>query len=70
MLLVTLHLILGLQAPSEIERLEILKCLLAEYNLASDVSLQHIAAQTAALIAADLRDLVLRAQAACMARVR
>ena len=63
------RLILRIQAPNEGERLEILKCLLAEYDLGSDVSLQHIATQTAALVAADLRDLVFRAQAACMARV-
>jgi peroxin-6 len=69
MLLVGLRLTLRLQAPSERERLAILKCLVAEFNVASDVSLQHIATQTAALIAADLRDLVFRAQAACMTRV-
>lgn len=65
----TPSLILRLQVPDERERLQILKCLLTEYNLSSDVSLQHIATQTAALVAADLRDLVFRAQAACMTRV-
>jgi peroxin-6 len=66
---VILHLILRYQAPREEERLEILQCLLAQYNLASDVSLPHIATHTAALVAADLRDLVLRAQVASMFRV-
>lgn len=68
-LLVRIRLIRSLQAPGEEERLEILKCLLADDKLAFDVSLEHIAMQTAALVPADLRDLICRAQAACIARV-
>ncbi len=57
------------QAPNESERFEILKCLLADHDIAPDLSLQHIASHTAALVARDLRDLVSRAEAACFARV-
>ncbi|KAF8876037.1 AAA-domain-containing protein [Gymnopilus junonius] len=56
------------EAPQEGERLEILQCLLANEMVASDVSLQNLATQTAALLAGDLRDLVIRAKSASIAR--
>lgn len=56
------------QAPNEAERLEIINCLIADQKIASDVSLQNIATQTAALLAGDLRDLVGRAKAASFER--
>jgi len=56
------------QAPNEGERLEILKCLLEEKQVAPDVSLQDLATQTAALLAGDLRDLVVRAKGAAVER--
>lgn len=56
------------QAPAETERLEIINCLVADQKIASDVSLQNIATQTAALLAGDLRDLVGRARAASFER--
>ncbi|KAF8803602.1 AAA-domain-containing protein [Phlegmacium glaucopus] len=56
------------QAPNEGERLEIFKCLLSNILLASDVSLQRLATQTAALLAGDLCDLVARAKAVSIDR--
>jgi peroxin-6 len=48
--------------------LEILECLLEDYTIASDVSVQNLATQTAALLAGDLQDLVVRAKAASIER--
>ncbi|CAA7270162.1 unnamed protein product [Cyclocybe aegerita] len=56
------------EAPNEGERLEILRCLLSEHDVASDVSVQNVAAQTAALLAGDLRDLIARAKTASIER--
>ncbi|KAJ3503046.1 hypothetical protein NLJ89_g8610 [Agrocybe chaxingu] len=56
------------EAPNEGERLEILRCLLSEHDVALDVSIQNIATQTAALLAGDLRDLVTRAKTASIER--
>jgi len=48
--------------------LEILECLLGEHTIASDVSVQNLATQTAALLAGDLQDLVVRAKRASIER--
>ncbi|OCH95204.1 AAA-domain-containing protein [Obba rivulosa] len=56
------------EAPGEAERHEILRSLLKESNLSPDVSLKEISVQTAALVAADLVDLVTRAKAASVER--
>lgn len=57
-----------LQSPGEGERYEILRSLLTGSILAPDVSLKEVAVQTAALVAADLVDLVARAKAASFDR--
>lgn len=57
------------QAPGEMERLEILKCSLDGTALAPDVSLPSLATHTAALVASDLVDLVSRAKYASIERV-
>ncbi|KAH9483816.1 Peroxisomal biogenesis factor 6 [Psilocybe cubensis] len=59
---------INIEAPDEVERLEILQCLVSGEIIGSDVSLQHVATQTAALLAGDLRDLVARAKAASIDR--
>lgn len=51
------------------ERLKILKSLIKPGTVAPDVSLQDLARRTAALVAADLRDLVARAEIAATTRV-
>ncbi|EAU88281.2 TER94-PB [Coprinopsis cinerea okayama7 len=51
----------GFPVPDERSRYEILASLLHTAVLSSDVSLSHLATQTAALVAADLVDLVARA---------
>ncbi|KAF8311552.1 AAA-domain-containing protein, partial [Clavulina sp. PMI_390] len=56
------------EAPAEAERHAILKNLLMEQVLAPDVSTKSLATQTAALVAADLVDLVHRAKAASIQR--
>ena len=56
------------QAPNEGERLEILECLLGDHTIASDVSVENLATQTAALLAGDLQALVVRAKAASIER--
>ncbi|KAI0710443.1 AAA-domain-containing protein [Cerioporus squamosus] len=56
------------EAPSETERYDILLSALATCNLAPDVSVKDLAVQTAALVAADLVDLVARAQSAAVSR--
>lgn len=63
---------ISIEAPNEAERLEILKTAVAGHGaiLAPDVSLKDVATQTAALVAADLADLVARAKMASVDRVR
>lgn len=56
------------KAPAEGERLEILTNLLEKTSLAPDVALKSLATQTAALVAADLVDLVHRAKYASIQR--
>ncbi|KAI0637344.1 AAA-domain-containing protein [Trametes polyzona] len=56
------------EAPGEAERYDILLSALAETTLAPDVSVKDLAVQTAALVAADLVDLVSRAKAAAVQR--
>ncbi|KAK4048422.1 peroxisomal assembly protein [Microbotryomycetes sp. JL201] len=60
---------IAIDAPSEPERLAILKSLTASLNTAPDVSLRALAVQTAALVANDLVDLVRRASIAAADRV-
>lgn len=48
--------------------MEILECLLGDHTIASDVSVQNLATQTAALLAGDLQALVVRAKAASIER--
>ncbi|KAG2020608.1 valosin-containing protein [Coprinopsis cinerea AmutBmut pab1-1] len=52
---------INIEVPDERSRYEILASLLHTAVLSSDVSLSHLATQTAALVAADLVDLVARA---------
>jgi peroxin-6 len=61
---------LSLEAPSESERYAILELCLQDATLSVDVNLNHLATQTAALVACDLVDLVSRAQLACVERIR
>ncbi|KAJ8469011.1 hypothetical protein ONZ51_g9275 [Trametes cubensis] len=56
------------EAPGETERHAILLSALANCTLAPDVSVKDLAVQTAALVAADLVDLVNRAKAAAIQR--
>ncbi|KAI0328087.1 AAA-domain-containing protein [Cubamyces sp. BRFM 1775] len=56
------------EAPGEAERHAILLSVLANCTLAPDVSVKDLAVQTAALVAADLVDLVNRAKAAAIQR--
>jgi peroxin-6 len=51
-----------LQAPDEAERLKILSTILSGTAVAPDVDLRLLATKTAALVAADLVDLIRRAQ--------
>ena len=60
---------LFLQAPDEEERLQILHELLMDFPLALDVKIESVATQTAALVAADLVDLVVRVQTAASNRI-
>ncbi|KAK0210498.1 AAA-domain-containing protein [Desarmillaria ectypa] len=57
------------EAPNEVERYEILQSQLAGKVVAPDVSVSILATQTAALVAGDLVDLVVRAEAASIERV-
>lgn len=57
-----------LEAPGEAERHEILDSLLSDLIVAPDVSVKEIAVQTAALVAADLANLVSRTQTAAAER--
>ncbi|KAF8526854.1 AAA-domain-containing protein [Hysterangium stoloniferum] len=57
------------EVPNETERLEILSNLLVDISLGPDVSLKTIATQTAAMVAADLVDLVSLAQSTALKRV-
>ncbi|KAI0648219.1 AAA-domain-containing protein [Trametes meyenii] len=56
------------EAPGESERIDILLSILATSALAPDVSVKDLAVQTAALVAADLVDLVARAKSAAVQR--
>jgi peroxin-6 len=55
--------------PGDSERLDTLSALLRETTLSSDVLLDSLAVQTAALVARDLVDLVGRAENAALDRV-
>ncbi|KAJ7632326.1 AAA-domain-containing protein [Roridomyces roridus] len=59
---------IAFEAPSEGERLEILRCTVAGIALAPDVSLARLATDTAALVAADIVSLVERAESISVAR--
>lgn len=59
-----------IDAPGEPQRLAILETCLAGASLSTDVNLASVATQTAALVAADLVDLVARAKMASMERLR
>lgn len=61
---------ISLGAPNEAERREILEIALTDAILSPDVDVKNLATQTAALVAADLVDLVSRARYASVARVR
>ncbi len=56
------------EAPGEAERYDILMSTLSDSTLAPDVSVKDMAVQTAALVAADLVDLVARAKSAAILR--
>lgn len=58
-----------IDAPSEAERLAMLKGLLRHDILAPDVSLKSLAVQSAALVACDLVNMVDRARLAYVARL-
>ncbi|KIO23355.1 hypothetical protein M407DRAFT_27134, partial [Tulasnella calospora MUT 4182] len=60
---------IAFEVPNEPERLDVLGTLLEGLPLSPDVFVQSIATQTAALVAADLVDLVERAKFASMERV-
>ncbi|TFK26358.1 TER94-PB [Coprinopsis marcescibilis] len=59
---------LNSEVPDEPSRFEILNCLLDSAVLSSDVSVSNLATQTAALVAADLVDLVSRAKTLSLER--
>ncbi|TFK42849.1 P-loop containing nucleoside triphosphate hydrolase protein [Crucibulum laeve] len=59
---------IAFEAPNDEERQEILQCLLQNCSIAPDVSVASLATQTAALVAADLVDLVSRAKSASVIR--
>ncbi|KAJ3843702.1 AAA-domain-containing protein [Lentinula raphanica] len=58
------------EAPDESERYQLLHNLLGITKISPDVSLSHLAQQTAAFLPGDLRDLVTRAEAAALSRIR
>ncbi|KAJ2917643.1 hypothetical protein MD484_g2754, partial [Candolleomyces efflorescens] len=58
-----------IEVPDERARHEILRTLLRNASLASDVSISELATQTAALVAADLVDLVARGKVLALERV-
>lgn len=60
---------LAFEAPNEAMRRAMLESLLQKSTLSADVSLKSLATQTAALVAADLADLVRRAQLAAVERI-
>lgn len=59
----------GIEVPDERTRHSILSCILRNASLASDVSISELATQTAALVAADLVDLVARSKALALNRI-
>ncbi|ETW85568.1 AAA ATPase [Heterobasidion irregulare TC 32-1] len=58
------------EVPGEMERFDLLQSLLSSSHLAPDVSIPSLARQTAALVAADLQDLLIRARTAAFARAQ
>ncbi|KAH7921477.1 AAA-domain-containing protein [Leucogyrophana mollusca] len=60
---------IAVEAPSESERLGLLRTLSRDVVLGRDVSLLTLAVQTAALVPSDLTDLVVRAQVASRVRM-
>ncbi|GAA97207.1 uncharacterized protein L969DRAFT_43069 [Mixia osmundae IAM 14324] len=60
---------ISIEAPSEAERLEILKRVTSNDCVSADVSLRALAVQTAALVAIDLVELVARARTIASMRV-
>ena len=60
---------LRIDPPGEPERREILDAALARFPVAADVDAKHLAVQTAALVAADLVDVVERARRRAIARL-
>ncbi|KAF9066818.1 P-loop containing nucleoside triphosphate hydrolase protein [Rhodocollybia butyracea] len=56
------------EAPDEQERLKVFSALLRNVVISPDVSISHLAQQTAAFLPGDLRDLVTRAEAAAVSR--
>jgi SpoVK/Ycf46/Vps4 family AAA+-type ATPase len=50
--------------------LDLLNAMLVDYNTAPDVSLAHLARQTAAFVAADIRDLIDKAELSALSRTR
>ncbi|EPQ30691.1 uncharacterized protein PFL1_01592 [Pseudozyma flocculosa PF-1] len=61
---------IAFQAPNEAERLQMLQIALDRVALSPDVDLKNLATQTAALVAADLVNLVSRAKLASVSRIR
>ncbi|KAL1722738.1 P-loop containing nucleoside triphosphate hydrolase protein [Schizophyllum commune] len=59
---------IAFEAPDEAARLATLEILTAGLPISPDVSIAHLAQQTAALVAANLKDLVRHAKAAAVAR--
>ncbi|KAJ3742031.1 AAA-domain-containing protein [Lentinula detonsa] len=57
------------EAPDESERYQVLDSVLRNAKISPDVSLFHLAQQTAAFLPGDLCDFVIRAEAAAMSRV-
>jgi hypothetical protein len=55
-----------LQAPSELERCDMLESLLRGYMLAPDISVPTLATQTAALVASDIANLVMYSELLCL----
>ncbi|KAL1743282.1 P-loop containing nucleoside triphosphate hydrolase protein [Schizophyllum fasciatum] len=59
---------ISFEAPDEATRLAMLEILVAGLSISPDVSVAHLAQQTAALVAANLKDLVRHAKAAAIGR--
>lgn len=61
---------IAIEAPNEAERWEILQAAAKDSHLSPDANLKDVATQTAALVAADLVDLLSRARLASIERIR